>query len=276
MLGLPFLEKHDPEYNLKKRRLRWRIQACQHRRKTKRQRGYGLLSYPEHINSIQTKIFPTLAALNIRCPILLGALTQIITPPSMPNFSNNNEDKTEDAEDETEETEDELNKKSSSSKIIDPLPTELQDFWELFNRKDKPLPEHSQWDHAINIEPGKKPPFVSLYNLSSTELQFQKQYLQDHLREGLIRHSQSSAGASMLFRPKKDGGLRPCIDYRGLNNITIKDRCPLPLITESLDQLGGARWFTKLDIKDAFNRLRIKMGDEWKTAFRTRFGLFEY
>ena len=76
--------------------------------------------------------------------------------------------------------------------------------------------------------------------------------------------------------PKKDGGLRLCVDYRGLNSITIKNRHALPLISETLDRLVGARIYTKLDLKDAYHRIRIKAGDEWKTAFRTRYGHFEY
>ena len=80
----------------------------------------------------------------------------------------------------------------------------------------------------------------------------------------------------MLFVPKKDGGLRLCVNYRGLNAITIKNRHPLPLITETLDRLCGSKCFTKLDLKDAYHRIRIKADDEWKTAFRTRYGHFEY
>ena len=76
--------------------------------------------------------------------------------------------------------------------------------------------------------------------------------------------------------PKKDGGLRLCVDYRGLNAITVKNRHPLPLITETLDRLCGAAIFTKIDLKDAYHRIRIASGDEWKTAFKTRYGLFEY
>ena len=70
--------------------------------------------------------------------------------------------------------------------------------------------------------------------------------------------------------------LRLCVDYRGLNKITVKNRHPLPLITETLDRLQGARSFTKLDIRNAYHRIRIRPGDEWKTAVCTRYGHFEY
>ncbi len=79
-----------------------------------------------------------------------------------------------------------------------------------------------------------------------------------------------------MFTPKRDGTLRLCVDYRGLNSMTIKNRYPLPLIDEIHDRLSGARVFTKVDVKNAYYRLRIREGDEWETAFRTRYGLFEY
>ena len=79
-----------------------------------------------------------------------------------------------------------------------------------------------------------------------------------------------------MFVPKKSGELRLCVDYRALNRVTEKNRYPLPLISEILDRLSGAKYFTKLDLKDAFHRIRIREGDEWKTAFRTRYGHFEY
>ena len=103
-----------------------------------------------------------------------------------------------------------------------------------------------------------------------------RNYLDDALEKGWIRHSTSPAGAPILFVPKKDGGLRLCVDCRGLNAVTFKNRHPLPLITETWDRLGGSKVFTKLDLKDAYHRLRIKVDDEWKTAFRTRYGHFEY
>jgi hypothetical protein len=103
-----------------------------------------------------------------------------------------------------------------------------------------------------------------------------REYLQDSLRNGWIRESTSPAGAPILFTPKKDGELRLCVDYRALNKLTIKNRYPLPLIGEILDRLVGAKVFTKLDLRNAYHRIRIREGDEWKTAFRTRYGHFEY
>jgi hypothetical protein len=112
--------------------------------------------------------------------------------------------------------------------------------------------------------------------MSESELVILREYLRKYLQRGWIRTSRSPAGAPILFVKKPDGSLRLCVDYRGLNEITIKNRHPLPLIEESLDRLGQARFFTRLDIREAYHRLRIRKGDEWKTAFRTRYGHFEY
>jgi hypothetical protein len=119
------------------------------------------------------------------------------------------------------------------------------------------------------------PPFGPLYSLSEPELKELSKWIQENLSKGFIHGSQSPAGALILFVKKKDGSLRLCVDYRGLNRITIKNRYPLPLISETLDRLCGAKIFTKLDLRGAYNLLRIKRGDEWKTAFQTCYGHFE-
>jgi len=94
---------------------------------------------------------------------------------------------------------------------------------------------------------------------------------------GKIKRSTSSAGSPILFIPKPMGrGLRLCVDYRGLNSITVPNRYPLPLLQELQDRVQGAQWFTKMDLKSRFNLIRIKEGDKWKTAFRTRYGLYEF
>ena len=157
------------------------------------------------------------------------------------------------------------------------VPKELQEYEDVFaSNKTATLPAFKQGDHAIETIEGKEPPYGPLYNLSQVELAELRRYLEDALEKGWIRHSTSPAGAPILFVPKKDGGLRLCVDYRGLNAVTVKNRHPLPLITETLDRLCGAKVFSKLDMKDAYHALRIKAGDEWKTAFRTRYGHFEY
>ncbi len=100
-------------------------------------------------------------------------------------------------------------------------------------------------------------------------------YIQEELAKGFIQHSTSPASAGFFF-VKKEGSLRPCIDYRGLNEITVKFRYPLPLVPSALEQLRTAKFFTKLDLRSAYNLIRIRAGDEWKTAFSTTTGHYEY
>jgi hypothetical protein len=135
-------------------------------------------------------------------------------------------------------------------------------------------------DHAIELEKvdGKEPtvPWGPLYNMPRDELLVLRKTLTSLLDKGFIRVSNSPAAAPVLFAKKPSGGLRFCCDYRGLNRLTKKDRYPLPLIYETLRSIGKANWFTKLDVAAAFHKIRVAKGDEWKTAFRTRYGLYEW
>jgi len=96
------------------------------------------------------------------------------------------------------------------------------------------------------------------------------------LKQGKISPSKSPPGAPILFVPKPDGRLRLVVDYRGLNKVTIQNKYPIPLMTELRDQVCDAQIFTKLDLKDGFHLIRVRKGDEWKTAFRTRYGHYQY
>jgi hypothetical protein len=108
------------------------------------------------------------------------------------------------------------------------------------------------------------------------ELATLREYIDENLSKNFIRHSKSSAGAPILFVKKKDRSLRMCVDCRGLNKITKKNRYPLPLISGLLEQLVSAKIFTKIDLRGTHNLVQVKEGDEWKTTFRTRYGHFEY
>ena len=112
--------------------------------------------------------------------------------------------------------------------------------------------------------------------MSEKELEVLRGYIDENLKKGFIRESKSKAGYPILFAKKKDGSLRLCVDYRKLNDITVKNRYPLPNIGELRDRLSKAKIFTKLDLRGAYNLIRMKAGDEWKTAFRTRYGHYEY
>ncbi|OBS15594.1 hypothetical protein FPOA_20713 [Fusarium poae] len=156
------------------------------------------------------------------------------------------------------------------------VPEEYRIYDRLFKEElDTKVPQHSRWDHEICLTSDELP-FQKIYNLNEMELTTLKEYLEEELRKGNIRESSSAAGFPVMFVPKKNGKLRLVVDYRRLNALTIKDRTPLPLITELKDRLQGKQVFTALDLKGAYNLIRIKEGDEWKTAFRTKFGLFEY
>lgn len=156
------------------------------------------------------------------------------------------------------------------------LPKQYYDFLDVFDRKlANSLPPHRSWDHAIDLLPGKHPPVARPYSMNQFELKALREYLDKELEKGFIRISRSPAAAPALFVKKRNGDLRFCIDYRGLNEMTVKNRYCLPLITETLNQLSRAKFYTKLDVISAFNKLRIKEGDEWKAAFTCRYGLFE-
>ena len=122
------------------------------------------------------------------------------------------------------------------------VPPQYRKYKKLFSEElDTGLPQHSEWDHEIELKDGKTPKFFKIYNLNETELNTLREYLEENLRKGYIRRSKSSAGYPVMFVPKKNGKLRLCIDYRQLNDITIKDRTPLPLITEMKDRLHQAK-----------------------------------
>jgi transposase InsO family protein len=158
------------------------------------------------------------------------------------------------------------------------LPKAYAEYADVFHASGQitELPPHQPWDHEIKIKPGEQPTKQKMYPLSAEKLEILRKYLDDGLKTGIIRRSKSPAGYPILFVPKKNNKLRLCVDYRKLNDITIKNSYPLPLIEELQDRLGQAKWFTKFDIVAGYNNIRIKQGDEWKTAFCTRYGLYEY
>jgi len=157
-----------------------------------------------------------------------------------------------------------------------PVAAYVTEFQSVFAKEDFDiLPEHRKWDHTIELIPGAEPKSSKVYLLSPLEQEELNAFLEENLRTGRIRPSKSPIAAPMFFIKKKDGSLQLVQDYRALNAVTVKNRYPLPLISELVSQLRGAKYFTKLDVQWGFNNVHIKPRDEWKVAFRTNRGLFE-
>ena len=165
-----------------------------------------------------------------------------------------------------------------AEKALIKVSAEYSDFADVFSpHLATELLEHTEINtHAIDLEEGNQPPYGSIYSLKPVELETLKIYIENNLANGFIRPSKSPADAPILFDKKPNRSFRFCVNYWGLNNITIKNRYPVPLVGKSLDCLGRAKQFTQLDMTSAYHQMRIKEGDKWKTAFRTRYGHFEY
>jgi predicted aspartyl protease len=129
---------------------------------------------------------------------------------------------------------------------------------------------------TIPLQPGQKPVYVPGYRMSPREMQELQRQIKEGLESGAIRPSTSPFGAPVLFVVKKDGSLRMCVDYRRLNNVTVKNKYPLPRIDDLLDRLNGAQYFTALDLKSGYHQLVLPESDIPKTAFNTPFGHYEW
>ncbi|TYJ98631.1 Retrotransposon protein [Cucumis melo var. makuwa] len=152
----------------------------------------------------------------------------------------------------------------------------VRDYPDVFPEELPGLPPHREVEFAIELEPGTVPISRSPYRMAPAELKELKVQLQELLDKGFIRPSVSPWGAPVLFVKKKDGSMRLCIDYRELNKVTVKKRYPLPRIDDLFDQLQGATVFSKIDLRSGYHQLRIKDGDVPKTAFRSRYGHYEF
>ncbi len=138
------------------------------------------------------------------------------------------------------------------------------------------FPPPRTWDHEIELLPeAPKTTDCKIYPMTQKEKESLAKFIKEQLAKGYIRPSKSPYSSLFFFIKKKNGDLRPVQDYRRLNSLTIKNRYPLPLISELINQIQDARLFTKLDIRWGYNNVRIKKGDEWKGAFKTNLGLYE-
>lgn len=160
------------------------------------------------------------------------------------------------------------------------IPQKYAEFQDVFHNKTEPalpLPKHREYDLSIELDESKGLPNPGkVYPLSPEQDKALLEFLDKGLARQWINKSNSPVAAPCFFVKKPNGDLRLCIDYRALNRITKKNRYPIPLIPEVLDELIQARIFTRLDMPDAYHLVRVKAGDEWKTSFRCKFGQFEY
>jgi len=161
--------------------------------------------------------------------------------------------------------------------LDDHLPAYCQQYREVFEKTAaERFPQRRPWDHAIDLKPDFIAKDCKIYPLSPLEQKEQSKFIKENLEKGYIQKSISPQASPFFFVGKKEEGeLRPCQDYRYLNEGTIKNAYPIPLVSELTDKLKEAKIFTKLDLRWGYNNVRIKKGDEWKAAFKTNEGLFE-
>jgi len=157
------------------------------------------------------------------------------------------------------------------------LPEYIQPFTHLFKKKKfEKLPERREWDHEINLtDEAPKELNAKAYTMTLKEEEALNQWLDEQLEAGLIVELKSRYAAPCFYILKKDGSLRLVQDYRKLNQVTIKNKTPLPLIGKVIDKLKEAKYFNKLDLIWGYNNVQIREGDEWKAAFLTNKGLFK-
>ena len=166
---------------------------------------------------------------------------------------------------------------SETTLDLSDIPEEYRDFADVFSKaKAEKLAPHQSYNLKIELEDGAQPLPGCMYSLSPLELKTLHEFLDEHLSLSFICPTSSLHGATILFVKKKDGSLQLCVDFCSLNHITKKDRYPLPLISDLLDAPGKARIYTKINLRHTYHLVRITPGDEWKTAFCTRYGSFEW
>jgi len=150
------------------------------------------------------------------------------------------------------------------------------DAYEIPEQPEMSLSEHKSWDHKIPLLNDKQPKWMPLYPMSKDQLKKVRTYLDENLKREFIRSSKSLTEYSILFVSKKNGTKQLCVNYRQLNKITRQDSYSLPLIKELQDRLGRVKWFTSLNLKEAYYWVQMKKGEEWKTAFWMRYKHYKY
>ena len=152
----------------------------------------------------------------------------------------------------------------------------VREFSDVFLEDLPGIPLDREIDFQIELAPGTEPISKAPYKMAPLVLKELNVQMEELVCKGFVRPSTSPWGAPVLFVKKKDGSLRLCIDYRELNKVTIRNQYPLPRIDDLFDQLSGARVFLKIDLRSGYHQLKILLEDVPKTAFRTRYGHYEF
>jgi hypothetical protein len=157
------------------------------------------------------------------------------------------------------------------------VPEQYRDFSKVFSEAESDqLPQHQPWDHTIDLKPdAPETQRLKVYPMPVNEQAELDRFIHENLEKGYIVPSKSLMASPVFFIKNKDGKLWLIQDYRKLNDITVKNRYPLPLASDIINRLRGATYFTKFDVRWGYNNVWIKEGDEWKAAFATNHGLFE-